>query len=163
MQFLHVTIQGTLCLNIIVIAESLPIVTTCCSNASWSSVAVPQSGRQVLLLKIWISILYFFIPTSGLSVCTILHVPILNGVKYLIKDVFCKSNDQGLHKTTQANYKQNCSTFAELMKFNNWIWVKKRKLQGENNNTSHAHFSYWQPFFFKSFKHSFKCCPGTLV
>lgn len=59
MQFLHVTIQGTLCLNIIVIAESLPIVTTCCSNASWSSVAVPQSGRQVLLLKIWISILYF--------------------------------------------------------------------------------------------------------
>lgn len=60
MQFLHVTIQGTLCLNIIVIAESLPIVTTCCSNGSWSSVAVPQSGRQVLLLKIWTSILYFF-------------------------------------------------------------------------------------------------------
>lgn len=40
----------------------------------------------------------FLIPTSGLSVCTILHVLILNGVKYLIKDVLCNSIDEGLHK-----------------------------------------------------------------
>lgn len=67
-------------------------------------------------------------------------MPILNEVKYLIKDVFCNSNDQGLHKATQANYKQNRSPFAELMKFNNWIWVKRKLHAG--NNTSQVHFSY---------------------
>lgn len=42
-------------------------------------------------------IVLFLIPTSGLSACTTLHVLILKGVKYLIKDVLCNSKDQGLH------------------------------------------------------------------
>lgn len=65
-------------------------------------------------------VVLFLIPTSGLSVCTILHVLILNGVKYLIKDVPCNSKDQALHKnyTCKLNYKQKPSSFIVLVKFN---------------------------------------------
>lgn len=153
MQFLHVTIQGTLCLNIIVIAESLPIVTTCCSNGSWSSVAVPQSGREVLLLKIWISILYFFwyqhLDYQYAQSCMCQFIMELN---IWLKMCFAIQKIKDCIETTQANYKQNCSPSVVLMKFNNWISMKKRELLG-GNNKFHVHFSYWQPFFLKEFKH----------
>lgn len=86
----------------------------------------------------------------------------LTGLNIWLKMCFAIQKIEDCTETTQANCKQNRSPFVVLVKFNNWIWVKKRKLLG-GNSKSHVRFSYWQPFFFKRFKHSFKCCPGTLV
>lgn len=93
MQFLHVTIQGTLCLNMIVIAEKSPysyhmlfqcrlIFCRCPIKWKLSFITANMNKHNVS-----------FLPTSGLSVCTILHVLILNGFKYLIKDVPYTSKD----------------------------------------------------------------------
>lgn len=42
-----------------------------------------------------------------------------------LKMCFAIQKTKDCIETTQANYKQNHSPFVVVMKFNNWIWVKK--------------------------------------